>query len=170
MCVPFTLDISDCVFHYLRLHLVWTPDFQLSFRPWFEFSWKVRVTRSNHNKLLKEVGLYLLPRNDFGWMDGRLWLCPLPPPPPCLNPRFSVIFPEGEGDEIKSKQASRTLPFTLKWLLLDGRTSLIVSYHYTSSSTLFFNNPQCAMKTHCDTFYDSFFVSTLAMTSTSSCS
>ena len=85
-----------------------------------------------------------------------------------MKPRFSVIFPpmvwifmEGEGDEIKSKQASkrgRTLPFTLKWLWLDGRTSLIVSYHYTSSSTLFFNNPQCAMKTHCDTFYDSFFL------------
>ena len=84
-----------------------------------------------------------------------------------LSLRFSVIFlpmiwisMEGEGDEIKSKQASkrgRTWPFTLKWLLLDGRTSLIVSYHYTSSSTLFFNNPQCAMKTHCDTFYDSFF-------------
>jgi hypothetical protein len=26
--------------------------------PWFEFSWKVRVTRSNQNKLLKEIGLY----------------------------------------------------------------------------------------------------------------
>ena len=92
-----------------------------------------------------------------GRTDVSDCVLPLPPPPPCLNPRFSVIFPEGEGDEIKSKQASRTLPFTLKWLLLDGRTSLIVSYHYTSSSTLFFNNPQCAMKTHCDTFYDSFF-------------
>ena len=57
-----------------------------------------------------------------------------------LNPRFSVIFPpmiwilmDGEDYKIKSKQASkrgRTLPFTLKWLWLDGRTSLIVSYHY----------------------------------------
>ena len=26
--------------------------------PWFEFSWKVRVTRSNQNKLLNEIGLY----------------------------------------------------------------------------------------------------------------
>ena len=28
-------------------------------RPWFWFSWKVRVTRSNQNKLLEEIGLYL---------------------------------------------------------------------------------------------------------------
>ena len=30
---------------------IWTPDFQ-------QFSWKVRETRSNQTKLLKEIGLY----------------------------------------------------------------------------------------------------------------
>ena len=38
---------------------IWTPDFQSFSRPWFEFSWKVRRMRSNQNKLLKKLGLYI---------------------------------------------------------------------------------------------------------------
>ena len=38
---------------------IWTPDFQLFSRPWFEFSWEVRRMRSNQNKLLKKLGLYI---------------------------------------------------------------------------------------------------------------
>ena len=38
---------------------IWTPDFQSFSRPWFEFSWEVRRMRSNQNKLLKKLGLYL---------------------------------------------------------------------------------------------------------------
>ena len=33
------------------------PRFSVIFRPWFEFSCKVRSPRSNQNKLLKEIGL-----------------------------------------------------------------------------------------------------------------
>ena len=35
---------------------------------------------------------YLLPWNDFGWTDGRLWLCltTIPPPPPCFSTTHSV--------------------------------------------------------------------------------
>ena len=37
---------------------IWTPGFFEQFsRPWFEFSGKVRVTKSNPSNLLKEIGL-----------------------------------------------------------------------------------------------------------------
>jgi hypothetical protein len=39
---------------------IWTPDFQQFSHPWFEFSCEVRSLRSNQNKLLKEIGLYVV--------------------------------------------------------------------------------------------------------------
>ena len=50
-----------------------TPDFQKFSRPWFEFSWKMRVTRSNQNKLLKETGLYFCHLFCILYIDLRSW-------------------------------------------------------------------------------------------------
>ena len=44
-----------------------TPDFQQFSCPWFEFSCEVRSPRSNQNKLLKDIGLYLKPHPPDWW-------------------------------------------------------------------------------------------------------
>ena len=36
------------------------PRISVIFRLWFEFSWKVRSLRSNQEKVLKKIGLYML--------------------------------------------------------------------------------------------------------------
>ena len=46
------------------------PRFSVISHPLFDFPWKMRVTRSNQNKFLKEIGLYIFTHN-----VGTLFCC-----------------------------------------------------------------------------------------------